>query len=103
MPCPFGKVAVLVDNGGEIKQCPGIETITFRDVCRRGEPELRFAAITARVHVHRLARIALVSVEEESESFEAKHDRHEDDDRSRSDRPIVGHPPIRISCPAANA
>jgi hypothetical protein len=80
MPCPFDEVAVLFDNCREFTQRTCVKAIAGRNASRRVQPEFGFAAIASAVHMHmhmhRLARIAFIGLEEESESLVAKHARH---------------------------
>jgi hypothetical protein len=76
MPSPFDQFSVGLRHPHQLTQRAGIKAVAGGDPNLRIEPEFGLTAAGAHVYVRRLARIALVGVEEKAETLVAENHRH---------------------------
>src|SRR5574337_630243 len=76
MPSPFDQLSVGLCHLHRLAQRPGVKAVAGGDSNLWFEPEFGLIAAGPHVHVHRLARAALVGLEEEAEALVAKRHRH---------------------------
>ena len=76
MPSPFDHLAVGLRHFHPLTQRAGVEAVAGGDTNLRFEPEFGLTAADAHMHVHRLARAALVGVEVEAEALVSEYHPH---------------------------
>ncbi len=74
IPRPFDQFAVELRDLGQFTQRGGIEAGAVGHTHLRFEPQLGFGVPRAHKHVHRLARVSFIGVEEETEPLVAEDD-----------------------------